>query len=318
MNLFFQVFCGQSIPFRIMIKTWNVLKIGRGILGDKSLFNLRSKKLAFVARLGTFLFFVPLVLFLIFLEFNNYLFINILIFMFSGVAAKEVNDLLRVKSSSISSTLSFFLGIAPPILTYVHCNVFDLGINIIFYLVITLVFSNWIVNLVFIKENEIVNFLSQATSIIFILIYPGVLMSFVVAITTLPRAPILLLILFSMVSGNDTFAYLVGYFFGKNSYRPTIISPNKTIMGFLGGILFSVIVAIVVVCLGLINLTYGEAMIFGVLIGFFTIIGDLFESGLKRSAGVKDSGNIIPGRGGALDSIDSYLLTGPIFYLYLS
>ncbi|WP_241766556.1 phosphatidate cytidylyltransferase [Borrelia coriaceae] len=301
-----------------MVGTWSVLRIGREILGDKSLFNLRSKKLAFLARLGTFLFFVPLVLFLIFLEFNNYLLINILIFMFSGLAAKEVNDLLKVKSSSVSSTLSFFLGMAPPILTYVHFNIFYLGINIVFYLVITLVFSNWIVNLFFIKENEIVNFLSQATSIIFILIYPGVLMSFVVVITTLPRAPILLLILFSMVSGNDTFAYLFGYFFGKNSYRPTIVSPNKTIMGFLGGILFSVIVSMVVVCLGLINLTYGEAMVLGILIGFFTIIGDLFESGLKRSAGVKDSGNIIPGRGGALDSIDSYLLTGPIFYLYLS
>ncbi|UPA07191.1 phosphatidate cytidylyltransferase [Borrelia anserina] len=271
-----------------------------------------------MARLGTFLFFVPLILFLIFLEFKNYLLINILIFIFSGVAAKEVNDLLKIKSSYLSNTLSFFLGMFPPVLTYIHCNIFDLGINIVFYLVITLVFSNWIVNLVFVKENEIVNFLSQASSIIFILIYPGVLMSFVVAITTLPRAPILLLVLFSMVSGNDTFAYLVGYFFGKNSYRPTIVSPNKTIMGFLGGILFSVIFSMVVVCLGFINLTYGEAIIFGVLIGFFTIIGDLFESGLKRSAGVKDSGNIIPGRGGALDSIDSYLLTGPIFYLYLS
>ncbi|AGT27121.1 phosphatidate cytidylyltransferase [Borrelia miyamotoi] len=301
-----------------MIKTWHVLRIGREILGNKSLFNFGPKKLAFIARLGTFLFFVPLILFLIFFEFKDYLLINILIFIFSGISAKEVNDLLRVKSSSVSSALSFFLGIAPPILTYVHFNIFDLGISIIFYLVITLVFSNWIVNLVFIKEHEIVDFLLQATSMIFILIYPGVLISFIVAITTLPRAPILLLILFSMVSGNDTFAYLIGYFFGKNSYRPTIISPNKTIMGFLGGVLFSVIVAIVVVFLGLINLTYGEAMIFGILIGFFTIIGDLFESGLKRSAGVKDSGNIIPGRGGALDSIDSYLLTGPIFYLCLS
>ncbi|ETZ18171.1 Phosphatidate cytidylyltransferase [Borrelia duttonii CR2A] len=318
MNLFFQMFYGQIILFFIMREIWNVLRIGRETLGDKGLFSIRSKKLTFVARLGTFLFFVPLVLLLIFLEFKSYLFINILIFMFSGIAAKEVNDLLKFKSASVSSTLSFFLGIFPPILTYVHFNILDLGINIVFYLVITLVFSNWIVNLVFIKENEIVNFLSQATSIIFILIYPGILMSFVVAITTLPKAPILLLILFSMVSGNDTFAYLFGYFFGKNSYKPTIISPNKTIMGFFGGILFSVIVVLIVVSLGLINLTYGEAMVFGVLIGFFTIIGDLFESGLKRSAGVKDSGKIIPGRGGALDSIDSYLLTGPIFYLYLS
>ncbi len=285
---------------------------------DENLFGFRSKKLTFIARLGTFMFFVPLILFLIFLEFKSYLFINILLFIFSGISAKEVNDLLKVKSSAISSVLAFLVGIFPPILTYVHFNIFDLGINVIFYLVIALVFSNWIVNLVFIKEHEIVNFLLQATSIIFILIYPGILISFIVAITTLPKAPILLLILFAMVSGNDTFAYLCGYFFGKNSYRPTIISPNKTIMGFLSGILFSVLVAVIVVFLGLINLTYGEAVIFGVLIGFFTIIGDLFESGLKRSAGVKDSGNIIPGRGGALDSIDSFLLTGPIFYLYLS
>ncbi len=89
-------------------------------------------------------------------------------------------------------------------------------------------------------------------------------------------------------------------------------------MGFFGGILFSVFTAIFAVVFKLINLSYGESIIFGILIGVFTIIGDLFESGLKRSAGVKDSGKIIPGRGGALDSIDSFLLTGPIFYLYLS
>ncbi|WP_031539686.1 phosphatidate cytidylyltransferase [Borreliella garinii] len=278
----------------------------------------KGKRFAFFARLGTFLFFVPLILFLIFLDFKNYLFLNILIFIFSGFAAKEVNDLLKFKSSGLSGILSFFLGFVPPILTYIHFNVFYLGMNVVYYLVIALVFSNWIVNLVFIKEHEIGNFLSQATSILFILIYPGALMSFIVSITTLPKAPFLMLILFAMVSGNDTFAYLFGYFFGKNSYRPTIISPNKTLMGFFGGILFSVFTAIFAVVFKLINLSYGESIIFGILIGVFTIIGDLFESGLKRSAGVKDSGKIIPGRGGALDSIDSFLLTGPIFYLYLS
>ncbi|WNY64448.1 phosphatidate cytidylyltransferase [Borreliella americana] len=280
----------------------------------------KVKRFAFFARLGTFLFFVPLILFLIFLDFKNYLFLNILIFIFSGFAAKEVNDLLKLKfkSSGLSSILSFFLGFVPPILTYIHFNVFYLGMNVIYYLVIALVFSNWIVDLVFIKEHEIGNFLSQATSILFILIYPGALMSFTVSITTLPKAPFLMLILFAMVSGNDTFAYLFGYFLGKNSYRPTIISPNKTLMGFFGGILFSVFTAIFAVFFRLINLSYGESIVLGILIGVFTIIGDLFESGLKRSAGVKDSGKIVPGRGGALDSIDSFLLTGPIFYLYLS
>ncbi|WKC92092.1 phosphatidate cytidylyltransferase [Borreliella californiensis] len=287
-------------------------------MGDDLLSKIN--RFAFFARLGTFLFFVPLILFLIFLDFKNYLFLNVLIFIFSGFAAKEVNDLLKLKfkSSGLSSILSFFLGFVPPILTYIHFNVFYLGMNVIYYLVIALVFSNWIVNLVFIKEHEIGNFLSQATSILFILIYPGTLMSFTVSITTLPKAPFLMLILFAMVSGNDTFAYLFGYFLGKNSYRPTIISPNKTLMGFLGGILFSVFTAIFAAGFRLINLSYGESVILGILIGVFTIIGDLFESGLKRSAGVKDSGKIIPGRGGALDSIDSFLLTGPIFYLYLS
>jgi phosphatidate cytidylyltransferase len=64
----------------------------------------------------------------------------------------------------------------------------------------------------------------------------------------------------------------------------------------------------------LLPIGYGLTILFGAGAGFFTITGDLAESALKRSADVKDSGGVIPGRGGILDSIDSWLLTAPMFY----
>ena len=86
--------------------------------------------------------------------------------------------------------------------------------------------------------------------------------------------------------------------------------------GFAAGVLASVGVALLfkAVLPGLLPIGYGGTALFGAVAGLLTIAGDLVESALKRSAFVKDSGGIIPGRGGILDSIDSWLLTAPMFY----
>jgi Predicted CDP-diglyceride synthetase/phosphatidate cytidylyltransferase len=124
--------------------------------------------------------------------------------------------------------------------------------------------------------------------------------------------PILFLLFIWM---NDTMAYLTGSFFGKTPFAPTI-SPKKTIEGTMGGIIFTLLFALL---WG--YFTHWLALIHWISIALMVCVagtlGDLLESKLKRLAGVKDSGQLMPGHGGALDRFDSLLFTAPFVYLYV-
>ena len=109
----------------------------------------------------------------------------------------------------------------------------------------------------------------------------------------------------------DTFAYLFGSNFGKTSIAPNI-SPNKTLEGLLGGLVFVFIYAIAI-CYFL-NLKYWFLLIF-LLGGCLAFFGDLLISFHKRERGIKDTGSLLPGHGGILDRIDSHLLATPILLL---
>lgn len=112
----------------------------------------------------------------------------------------------------------------------------------------------------------------------------------------------------------DVGAYFVGRYFGRFKLWPAI-SPKKTIEGSLGGIACSVISA---VYFGkFLGIGTTQALIMGILLGILAQLGDLFESLLKRDAGVKDSGNVLSGHGGILDRFDSYFLTTPVMYIFL-
>jgi len=119
--------------------------------------------------------------------------------------------------------------------------------------------------------------------------------------------------LFVLIWSSDTFAYLTGKFFGKHKMAPRI-SPKKTWEGFAGGVILTLV-------LGFFVEQYfpelrGNWMIVGFLVSVFAPLGDLVESQLKRSFAVKDSGNIIPGHGGILDRLDSFIICAPVIYLY--
>ena len=116
---------------------------------------------------------------------------------------------------------------------------------------------------------------------------------------------------------NDTFAYLVGSAIGSHKLAPRI-SPAKSVEGFLGGLVGSVLVWVLLSVFVLENLTALSAVLFGLVVGIAAVIGDLFESRLKRGASVKDSGNVLPGHGGLLDRSDSMLFGGmaALFLLY--
>jgi phosphatidate cytidylyltransferase len=118
---------------------------------------------------------------------------------------------------------------------------------------------------------------------------------------------------------SDMGAYLTGSVIGKHPLVPHI-SPKKTWEGFFGALFFSLLASVGLFLLmpGHFSvLTMPHAIVLGLLLGFAAVIGDLAESIIKRSTGVKDSGNMLPGIGGALDLIDSLLFTAPLLFFYL-
>ncbi|MCA1754432.1 MAG: phosphatidate cytidylyltransferase [Spirochaeta sp.] len=158
------------------------------------------------------------------------------------------------------------------------------------------------------------------TSLVTLIIYPGFFISFATRITTLPRATELLAAFFCIVFLNDSMAYATGMLFGRHSRKVLAVSPNKTLVGFAGGFLTSPLVVIVAEWLrpGLFPGGLPARIFFGVTVGAAAILGDLAESALKRGSLTKDSGQLIPGRGGLLDSADSVIFAAPLFYyLYL-
>ena len=128
---------------------------------------------------------------------------------------------------------------------------------------------------------------------------------------------LLLLAIFIFIWVNDTGAYLVGSRWGKRRLAPNI-SPKKSVEGSIGGLLLVLLSAVILRLLLFPELSWLRILLVATVVAVFGTIGDLFESSLKRQAGVKDSGKLIPGHGGILDRIDSLLLAVPAVYLLLA
>ena len=112
----------------------------------------------------------------------------------------------------------------------------------------------------------------------------------------------------------DSGAYFTGRAFGKNKLWPEI-SPNKTIEGFVGGIVLAVIAAIIMQFIAPFDISLGLLIFVTIVASIFGQMGDLVESAIKRHYDVKDSGNILPGHGGILDRFDSLLFVLPLLSL---
>lgn len=115
---------------------------------------------------------------------------------------------------------------------------------------------------------------------------------------------------------NDAVAYLVGSRIGSHKLAPRI-SPNKSWEGFWAGLVGSVAVWVVLALAGVANIGVPLAAVIGLVVGIVGVVGDLFESRIKRGVGVKDSGNLIPGHGGLLDRSDSLLFGSIAAYILL-
>lgn len=166
------------------------------------------------------------------------------------------------------------------------------------------------------KRYENSGVIVSLSTTIFGVFYIAWFMSFLIKIGYLNAGAGLLAAVVLITKVGDMGAYLLGTRFGKRALFARI-SPNKTREGFLGGLIFSMLAALAAKIFMPPIFSYLNLLSFGLFLGILGQLGDLSESLMKRDCGVKDSGNIFPGIGGALDCIDSLLFTAPVFYFWL-
>ena len=154
------------------------------------------------------------------------------------------------------------------------------------------------------KENPTLNIASTVTGIVYVAL-PLSLMFYV---------PLLLAYMVGGVWGNDVFAYLVGITLGRHKMCERL-SPKKSWEGFFGGVVGAMVMGAVGALVVGGNL--GVWLGLSVVVSLSSVVGDLVESMFKRDAGVKDSGNILPGHGGILDRFDALILSAPFAFIYL-
>jgi phosphatidate cytidylyltransferase len=121
----------------------------------------------------------------------------------------------------------------------------------------------------------------------------------------------LIFLILCVVSAGDIGAFYVGTRWGRRKLCP-LVSPGKTVEGSLGGLAANLVSGFIVSALLVPSMPMAKGAVLFLALGVVGQIGDLFESILKRSAGVKDSGNLLPGHGGVLDRIDALLFAGPV------
>lgn len=146
-------------------------------------------------------------------------------------------------------------------------------------------------------------------------VYIPFMLCHLILLRQLPNGQSWLFLIMLIVMTNDTAAYYVGSAWGRQRLYPRV-SPNKSVEGALGGLAASLIGALLAKFTFFSTLGYGDAVLAALLIGLAGQAGDLFESLLKRSFGVKDSGTSLPGHGGVLDRLDSIIFAAPVTYYF--
>jgi len=147
-------------------------------------------------------------------------------------------------------------------------------------------------------------------------IYIALSLSFLVTIRLEPEGMTWIFFLLALIFAGDISAYYVGSYLGRHKLSPAI-SPGKTVEGAIGGLAANLLVGAIGKYLFLQALAWGPALIFFVVAGIAGQAGDLFESEMKRSSKIKDSGGLLPGHGGFLDRLDALLFASPVAYLFI-
>ena len=247
---------------------------------------------------------------LIIFAFPNWVFALLTMAMI-GVALIEFFGLVEKKGIFVYKYVSVAIGVLIPIIIYLQMGNEGYFALEPFFIVISCLF---IFVLQFIRRDT-ANALTSISVTVFALLYISWFFSFFIKIRFLPDGQLFLVFLVLVTKLGDVGAYVVGRAFGRHSLIPRI-SPNKTVEGTIGGLVFSVAGALAAKAY-LPQMPYGHLLVLGILLGILALVGDLAESLIKRDCTAKDSGENISGFGGMLDIMDSLLFTAPIFYFYI-
>ncbi|WGH76751.1 phosphatidate cytidylyltransferase [Tenacibaculum tangerinum] len=229
-----------------------------------------------------------------------------LLVIFASVCIWELSKIIKLKSviPYILIALAAYISVQKLGFKY---NPFLLAINLVgsFILIYLLISSKPIIINTFSRKNFL-QFIYLLLPFYFLMNLPFVNNTY---------HPNIIIYIMLIIWTNDSFAFLVGKSFGKRKLFEKV-SPKKTVEGFIGGLLFSVIAGLIIgYYSGILSiLDWG---IIAIIVAIFGSLGDLVESKLKRQAKVKDSGTIMPGHGGLLDRLDSLFFLAPFVYLYL-
>ncbi|MCR5317475.1 MAG: phosphatidate cytidylyltransferase [Treponema sp.] len=283
-----------------------------------------------IPRLGIFFIGLPLLLAVILFPWGNHLPLHILIVTVSALATSEAYDMFLTKTKLQPKWFIILLNIFITVVAsltklfpIIFGREFPVGEEIISYTFISTMLIILMVEVFFADSFE--NSLGKISASVFILLYTAYLITFVSRMTTFSKggkdvssqliAEFLLMVCFC-----DSFAWFFGVLFGKNNKGFIKASPNKSIAGFMGGIAGSIGAGILGFYLwpDIFTGSILKIIFTGFIMALTSIVGDLTESVMKRSAGFKNSGNIIPGRGGILDSMDSILMSAPLYYMLIS
>ncbi len=302
-----------------------------------------------IARLLTFFIGLPLVLAIVFASQMNFLALKIFVFGAGVLTANELCNMFAnkfdIQKKWFILTLSALLPLSVIIcgLLNIDEGTTELIYNTIFVLsILVSIASEVVVNETFEKSN------SRILTTTFIIFYSTYLFTFLAKMTFLNvtgvennivscslleslkinAASLFIVYFFLVIYLCDSLAWLFGVLFGKNNKGFIKASPNKSIVGFCGGLAGSMGISAIMLFLfpqmfgfesvsAITAFDITKIVLFGFIMGITAIFGDLVESVLKRSCEVKDSGDLIPGRGGVLDSVDSVIFGAPVFFLLI-
>lgn len=174
-----------------------------------------------------------------------------------------------------------------------------------------------IISVPLLSRSPLEQSLRDGAMTLFGVLYLGLTLGTLSMTRLLPLGEWLIFFLLLVTWASDTGAYLVGTLYGRHRLAPTI-SPKKTVEGLVGGLITAIIAGYAARWWFLPELSGLDCLILVTLLTIAGLWGDLTESAMKRSVGMKDSGRILPGHGGMLDRLDSLLFTAPVFYYYVT
>lgn len=265
-------------------------------------------------RLLTFFIGVPLVIAIVYFDYLNHLVLQLVVGVFAVLGANEFYDMASKKNKLFTKEIVLIATALLPFTCYTFILA-DLSLDITPWIFITI--SILLMGYECFSAKTFEFSLSKISYTLLTVFYCGFLITFISRMTILPNSKYIISLFLIFVFMCDSFAWFFGILFGKSTRGFVAASPNKSLVGFAGGIAGSIACGLLLKLIlpSVFTISYKNLIILGLITSIAAIVGDLIESVFKRSCEVKDSGNLIPGRGGVLDSIDSILIAAPIFYI---